>query len=318
MVDEDGKEIYGTLQDSGVAVKKGLTQVFNLTQSATGGSPWGWLVILIMLLIGVAILWWIGQTVVGFFMTALGMLCIVLFICAIGLYGYLRWAGLPQMKGSIGAICIVLLIMLGLFIFVGLSDEMTGFFFTIMPIVALGGLGFIMFKGVQRIEDPNLKTFAVIAVVALVISIPVMEMFVVPKTFGTPLEVKVSIKRNDVGAWSCLGTLGKYQPIQTMTTSLSPYYIISAEASHLMWTEIGTVQKVYVDIIVQKHTGEEGILYREIGKPVYIALDDNVDIWGMVRIPFQPHYAEYQLDARVMDAGGITLAHTTFVYSVGG
>jgi len=276
------------------------------------------LLLLVVLLIGIIILWFVGSSIVGFMFTPLGMLLIGLTVVAVGIYLYLRSMGF-KLKSWAGSLVEIFLILFVLIVYVGALDVLTTGFFQIFPIILFGGIIYLGYKWYKATVDKGNKALAngIVAIfITFLIAFPIYQAYIVPYTIGQPVELEVQISRDDEGSWNIFTAMNKFSLPQTMTISFNPYLIGVAEASHFMWTEINTVDKAFVDITIQDDIMQE-VIYAETGHVVYCSFEDTEIIWGVMHLPsdaFEYIRYPFRIIVRVYDEGGITLASSSVIY----
>lgn len=281
-------------------------------ERGTGGKM---LIVLILVIIGGLALWFVGKSVVGFMFTGLGIVLIGLTIIALALYFYMRTVGFG-LKSWLGGIVEILLIMFILFVYVGLLDSLMLAFFQVMPLIIIGGVGWIGYKWYKANPDHAYKNGVVAILVTFLIAFPIFEAFVVPYTVGRPVELEVQVWRDDAGNWETLALMHDFSITQTMTITANPYIVASAEISHNMWKKSSTVDKAYVSITVQDDAQQE-VIYSETNHAIYVSYSDTEYIWGVIHLPtdveIYVHYP-FKIISRVTDVNGNVVAQWSGVY----
>lgn len=272
------------------------------------------ILVLAVLIIGVLGIWFIGKGVVGFASTPMGLAMIGLSIVAIIFYFWMRSQGVGFKSWTGGASEVALIIMV-LIVYIGILDEATEIFLTILPILILGGVGWFGYKWYKAQDSRENRNGILVIVLAIIILFPVYEAYVVPMNVGTPHEIIVEVSRGDDGSWNSYAELRGFTLLKMMSTQMNPYGAVISESSHWMWLDVNTVQEVTVDTIIERNVPQETI-FTDTNHRMYVSAGDTEKLWGIVHMPIlsYEHYVIYDITVIVKDLGGnvLTSYHSTY------
>ena len=264
--------------------------------------------ILIAVLIIALIIWVVGHTTLGFMYTPLGILLIGLTVVAVIVFAYMRSKGVGLQSWS-GGIVTVLLVVVLFVVYIGLLGAITETVLMFAPFLIIGSVAFIAYSWYKHMRetDPALANGIIAMGITFCVVFPVYQAFVVPYTLGTPVQIKIDVMKGGDGTWTVYTEMSRMQFVTTMNTQFNPYMIATVEFSNWMWSEINTVEKVYVDITVQ-HDSTRSVIYTERGHVVYVGDNSMKSIWGVIHLPPESEMyirEQYRIVAQVYNLDGI-------------
>ena len=270
--------------------------------------------LLVAIIVGALVIWWVGSSTLGFMTTNLGFMLIGITLVAVIMWLWMRSKGIGFQSWTGGIIEVMLITML-LVVYVGALDALSSLFLSVFPILLLGLVGYAGYRWWQYEKRENVKKGILALVITFIIAFPVYNALIVPYTTGTPMEMEIVVSRDSHGAWNVYGEIHPMSFTNTMSTQLNPYAIAMVETSGWMWTSIDTTEKAYLYITISDDSKNE-VVYSEIRHPVYVGNEDSESVWGIFHLPPEDarHYVPYRMLIQLKDDGGVVLSAWSYIY----
>lgn len=297
--------------------KKGATYIKELTINEYKSHTIGFIIVaLILMIIGIIFVWWSVHKIVGFFSTPMGMVVLFMFIIAIALYLYLRAIGL-KLNGWIGATIEISLLFLGIFFFVGFNQALAHLFMAIMPIVVIGALVYFFYEGLKEIKDENVRAFAIVMAIVLIVVIVIANAFVVPYIYGEQKILQVDLINTERPSSPLNVAIYLNDPYSsmTLTNSINPYIVGTYDIAHAMW--VFNYKQYSLDVKVVDNVNNYRTIYTAHDKVVYVPDKEGgkASFYTVLRFPVlrQPEY-DYTIYIYIYDLNHNLVYQTTYHY----
>ena len=264
------------------------------------------LILLVILILAIIVLYAIGMAVtgvVGFFTSAYGIAVLIFLVLAVGLYMYLKMSGVIDPKKWYISLIMIGVIFFMLIVFVGAMPFLQETFIELFPFILIGAVGYGAYKFIRGISNDANRTIAIIITIAIVILVPISQMFIVPAVYGHPMRVDAYIMRDSSGDIHAKITGGEWGMFLSATTTLNPMGATIYGTSRTMWY-MGTYQKYYYTITVTDYYGK--ILFRKDMAQVVLMKSDYIHDVGLFYLPNSRYY-DVGLEITVYSEDGVSV-----------
>lgn len=286
-----------------------------IVQNYVAMSPKGklatiFIVLLVLLIIGILILYAIGYAVVGivgFFTTPYGIAVLILLMLSVGLYIYLKASGVIGKEKWYVSILMIGVFMFMLIIFIGVLPMLEEAFISIFPFLIIGALIYGAYIFVKHLPDRGTKTIATIIIIALIVLIPISQIFIVPAVYGHPMRYDAYIVKGENGEIQTKVSGGEWSMFMSATTTFNPFGATVYETSRQMWY-MGDYQKYYYTITITDYFGK--VLFKKEMAQTVLKNSDYVHDVGLFYIP-NARYYDVMIQLTVYDSNMNPISHAS-------